>query len=243
MDKKELERLRVLAGNTPAVKKETTDTNKTVQTIMETYVPVVYEGEAEEKAKQAAFDKADETRSKKVSLKKAPWDESVNESDDDDEDDDDEELNRYGGGGWGGRFVDDDEELDESADGRPYVCVHAKKGMTEVTATSSYGAAQKAAAKWGLKSTSGIDAHLADVTHTATESAKEPKNEQQQMREWANSVYKQYDDRGHYQEQPEGETVDLSLRRYVNAKAMPVSIEESHTPSKLAKAYRTFKGK
>ena len=71
MDKKELERLRVLAGNTPAVKKETTDTNKTVQTIMETYVPVVYEGEAEEKAKQAAFDKADETRSKKVSLKKS----------------------------------------------------------------------------------------------------------------------------------------------------------------------------
>ena len=43
--------------------------------------------EAEEKAKQAAFDKADETRSKKVSLKKAPWDESVNEEDDDDDED------------------------------------------------------------------------------------------------------------------------------------------------------------
>jgi hypothetical protein len=63
------------------------------------------------------------------------------------------------------------------------------------------------------------------------------------MREWANSVYKQYDDRGHYQEQPEGETVDLSLRRYVNAKAMPVRIEESIKPSTLAKAYRKFKGK
>lgn len=48
-------------------------------------------------------------------------------------------------------------------EGRPYVCVHAKKGKCNVTANSSYEAAQKAAKKWGLKSTSGIDAHLADV--------------------------------------------------------------------------------
>jgi len=46
---------------------------------------------------------------------------------------------------------------------RPYVCVHAKKGKCEVKASSSYQAAQKAATKWGLKNTSGIDAHLADV--------------------------------------------------------------------------------
>ena len=217
MDKKELDRLRTLAGNPPAAKAETVKPQKTVQNIMETYIPVVYEGESEEKARQAALDKAEETRSKKVSLKKAPWDESIEES--------------------------DDEELDESAEGRPYVCVHVKKGKTEVTATSSYGAAQKAAQKWGLKSTSGIDAHLADVTHTPTESIDEPKTEQEQMREWANSVYKQWDDRGHVMDQPEGETVDLSLRRHINAKAMPVRIEESHSPSKLGKAYRKFKGK
>ena len=48
---------------------------------------------------------------------------------------------------------------------RPYICVHVKKGKCEVKANSSYEAAQKAAQKWGLKSTSGIDAHLADVTH------------------------------------------------------------------------------
>ncbi len=48
-------------------------------------------------------------------------------------------------------------------EGRSYVCVHAKKGKCNVTANSSYEAAQKAAKKWGLKSTSGIDAHLADV--------------------------------------------------------------------------------
>lgn len=51
---------------------------------------------------------------------------------------------------------------------RPYVCVHAKKGKCEVKASSSYGAAQKAAEKWKLKSTAGIDAHLADVEHDAS---------------------------------------------------------------------------
>lgn len=57
---------------------------------------------------------------------------------------------------------------------RPYVCVHAKKGKHECTASSSYEAAKKAAEKWGLKSTAGIDAHLADVKHTATNEAYDP---------------------------------------------------------------------
>lgn len=55
------------------------------------------------------------------------------------------------------------------AEERPYVCVHAKKGKHECTAASSYEAAQKAAKAWGLKSTAGIDAHLADVEKVATE--------------------------------------------------------------------------
>jgi len=50
---------------------------------------------------------------------------------------------------------------------RPYVCVHAKKGKHSCTAGSSYEAAQKAAKAWGLKSTAGIDAHLADVEKVA----------------------------------------------------------------------------
>ena len=53
------------------------------------------------------------------------------------------------------------------AEGRPYVCVHAKKGKHECHATSSYGAAKKAAEHWKLKSTAGIDAYLADVDHVA----------------------------------------------------------------------------
>ena len=70
-----------------------------------------------------------------------------------------------------GDTSDEKEEVKESeGKERPYVCVHAKKGKHECTAGSSYEAAKKAAAKWGLKSTAGIDAYLADVTHAATES-------------------------------------------------------------------------
>lgn len=58
------------------------------------------------------------------------------------------------------------EKISESEE-RPYVCVHAKKGKYECKASSSFGATKKAAEHWGLKSTAGIDAHLADVEHTA----------------------------------------------------------------------------
>jgi len=56
---------------------------------------------------------------------------------------------------------------------RPYVCVHAKKGKYECTASSSYAAAKKAAEHWGLKSTAGIDTHLSDVEHVAEETVTE----------------------------------------------------------------------
>jgi hypothetical protein len=127
------------------------------------------------------------------------------------------------------------EELEESSESRPYVAVHVKKGKTDVTGTSSYGAAQAAAKKWGLKSTAGIDVHLADVKKVATE--------QQQMREWSNSVYQNYEDTGHIMAQPEGETVDLSLRRYLNAEPTKVQVVESHTPKSLTESYKSFKAK
>jgi len=59
------------------------------------------------------------------------------------------------------------------AEERDYICVHAKKGKYECSGTSSYAAAKKAAEHWGLKSTAGIDTHLADKEHTATESIEE----------------------------------------------------------------------
>jgi hypothetical protein len=64
------------------------------------------------------------------------------------------------------------EEVHE-AEERDYICVHAKKGKYECSGTSSYAAAKKAAEHWGLKSTAGIDAHLADEEKTATESIEE----------------------------------------------------------------------
>lgn len=70
---------------------------------------------------------------------------------------------------------------------------------------------------------------------------KEPTNEQEQMREWSNSVYQQYEDRGHVMDQPEGETVDLSLRRYLNADPMKVSLEEDVISDKLIEEYNKFK--
>lgn len=58
-------------------------------------------------------------------------------------------------------------DLDEEAsEGRPYICLHVKKGRFECHANSTYEAAKKAAQKWGLKNTSGIDVYLADVSHS-----------------------------------------------------------------------------
>lgn len=61
-----------------------------------------------------------------------------------------------------GALDDEESQPTNESEDRPYVCVHAKKGKCDVTASSSYGAAKKAAEKWGLKSTAGIDAYPAD---------------------------------------------------------------------------------
>ena len=60
-------------------------------------------------------------------------------------------------------------------DERPYVCVHATKGTHECKASSSYEAVKKAAQHWKLKSTAGIDAHLADKEVTITEQDRSAK--------------------------------------------------------------------
>ena len=86
-----------------------------------------------------------------------------------------EDEDGNGGAGRAARWVEKNvlakKKVAEAAE-RPYVCVHAKKGKHSCTAGSSYEAAKKAAKAWGLKSTAGIDAHLADVKHTATESVQ-----------------------------------------------------------------------
>ena len=67
---------------------------------------------------------------------------------------------------------DDWKKMSEEVSNRKYTVVHADKGKVVVDAKSSHEAAIKAAAKWGLKSTSGVDAHLmedapANATGTA----------------------------------------------------------------------------
>jgi len=76
-------------------------------------------------------------------------------------------------------------EVIEEAEERDYICVHAKKGKYECSGTSSYAAAKKAAEHWGLKSTAGIDAHLADEEKTATESIEEVTEGRMSMRQLA----------------------------------------------------------
>jgi len=74
-----------------------------------------------------------------------------------------------------------DWEVIKEAEERDYICVHAKKGKYECSGTSSYDAAKKAAEHWGLKSTAGIDAHLADKEKTATESIEEVTEDREVM--------------------------------------------------------------
>ena len=81
------------------------------------------------------------------------------------------------------------------------------------------------------------------VKETPSDKTDKPMSEQEQMREWSNSVYSRYEDKGHVMDQPKGETVDLSLRRYLDATPAKVTIEESHTPKKLTESYRKFKAK
>jgi hypothetical protein len=64
------------------------------------------------------------------------------------------------------------EEVHE-AEERTYIVVHAKHGKEEIKASSTYAAAKKYAEMKKLKSTAGVDAHLADKEKTATESVEE----------------------------------------------------------------------
>jgi hypothetical protein len=88
-----------------------------------------------------------------------------------------------------------------------------------------------------------LKAWLAGYDSMAKNESQHVATEQQQMREWSNSVYQNYEDTGHIMAQPEGETVDLSLRRYLNAEPTKVQVAENHTPKSLTESYKSFKAK
>lgn len=84
-----------------------------------------------------------------------------------------ESVNEASCGCCGNDPCDCDDSCDckkvNEAEEKPYICVHAKKGKHECHASSSYEAAKKAAAHWKMKSTAGIDAHLAVEESTLSE--------------------------------------------------------------------------
>jgi len=66
--------------------------------------------------------------------------------------------------------------------------------------------------------------------------------ESTQMREWANSIDSRVEDKGKVMDSPEGEVVDTSLRRYLNASPTTVAItNEDHTESGMLREYTKFK--
>lgn len=162
---------------------------------------------------RARYDAADSGDKKKVTLPKAPW-----EKDEVKEADDKEEISSC----CSARI--------DSHDGKHGRCSKCGE-MASVVTTE--------AAKPDFADIDG-DGNKKETAKKAAKDKKEM-SETEQMREWANSVYKQYDDRGHYQEQPEGETVDLSLRRYLNATPQKVTVSEDIKPKDMLREYKSFK--
>ena len=78
------------------------------------------------------------------------------------------------------------------SDERPYIVVHAKKGKYQTYASSSYDAAKNAAKHWGLKSTAGVSAYLADVKHVAEDNGYA--NDQHEMLEYIHHVLQECGD-------------------------------------------------
>lgn len=66
--------------------------------------------------------------------------------------------------------------------------------------------------------------------------------EEELEEEWANST-EHFDGENREMEQPTGEIVDTSLRRYLGAKGSHVTVDEgSHTIEKMTESYKKFKG-
>ena len=68
------------------------------------------------------------------------------------------------------------ESVQEAEGDKPYICLYVKKGKVlrhECYAPTSYEAAKKAAQHWGLKSTSGVSAHLADDSDDVKEAEED----------------------------------------------------------------------
>ena len=77
-----------------------------------------------------------------------------------------------------------------------------------------------------------------EVTETAGEQMRKVMDS---MNEWGNTAGNDYEDRGHIMDQPPGETIDTSLRDYLNAEPMKVSVQEDIKETDMLKEYAEFK--
>ena len=159
------------------------------------------------------------------------------------------EAGTQDGESWDERdgFDDDEDDFDESADVRPTFpnASNTKYSIGDQIIIDGqwHDISAIEDGTYYITDQEGEEYEFEPGSEDRHDPVQEARTETEQMREWANSVYKQFDDRGTIMDQPEGETVDLSLRRYLNAKASPVRIEEStdHTKASLLTEYNKFK--
>lgn len=117
-----------------------------------------------------------------------------------------------------------DEDLDEAA--KPDFADIDDDGDTDETA-------KKAAADKDK-----VDETAAPFTETAGEHMRRVMDS---INEWNNTPGNDYEDRGHIMDQPTGETIDNSLRDYLNAEPMKVSVSEDIDAATLLEEYNKFK--
>ena len=82
---------------------------------------------------------------------------------------------------------------------RMYKVVHAKKGMMDIKAKTSYEAAKKFAKEKGLKSTAGVDTHLYPLEEASspwTSSGKHPEDMSREELQHEIDIFKQYEKMG-----------------------------------------------
>jgi hypothetical protein len=78
----------------------------------------------------------------------------------------------------------------------------------------------------GVYKVSGDDKDYSSLSAAVKANCKS-KVDESELSEWANSPDNNYDDRGFDRDQAEGEIVDMSLRKHIGGKPMPVRVEES----------------
>ena len=111
------------------------------------------------------------------------------------------------------------EEVHE-AEERTYIVVHAKHGKEEIKASSSYAAAKKYAEMKKLKSTAGVDAHLADKKKTATESIVEGRLGFRDLEKFGSAIASRIDQEARRRGSADMEPGDADELRYRIAREM-----------------------